>query len=156
VVPRIKNLCTKVGIKNINYLTYEEIRGNIKVFLEDFLIKIIILAQYYQKKTISVNIVYMAAEEYLLLSEDKMNTCKGIPKKFTTCLEFPKAPFLRLIKEILNDLGVSFAVQPKAAVLIQYYVERHILYLLKGARYIMLNSHRETIFPKDIKLTKTV
>lgn len=154
--PRIKNLCNKVGIKNINSLVYEEMRGVIKVFLEDFLERILIITKYYQKKTITVNSVYLATEEYLLLA-DKIPKCEDLNKKFKACLEFPKSPFLALIKEISNDFGVdNIAVQQKAAELIQYYTERYAFKILKDAKLFMLNAKRDTLYPKDIKFIKKV
>ena len=33
---RIKQICLKTGIKTVNFLTYDEIRGILKVFVEHF------------------------------------------------------------------------------------------------------------------------
>lgn len=157
VTTRLKKLCSKAGFKSVNSLVPEEMRGIAKVFLEKFLERIAIITLYYKKKTISLNNVYQATENYLLLGKKDIPKCKDIDTKIKICLEFPKAPFKRLIKEILQDLGhFEMKIETRAADLIQYYTERHLLKALQGAKIASTNAKRETLYPRDLKSVEKI
>jgi len=166
VKSRIKNMCTKVGIKNVNRLVYEEIRGILKVFLEELLEKILAVTLFYKRKTVSVNDVYMVMETHLLLKKKKIPHCKET-KKMEICLEFARTPFHRYVREIcLDHLQYSkymkkshiqvMRFQQEAFDLIQYSMEKYLLKLLYEGKLIAMNAKRETLYPKDLKLAKSV
>lgn len=166
VKPRIKNMCTKVGIKNVNSLIYEEIRGILKVFLEELLEKILTVTRFYKRKTVSVNDVYLVMEKHLLLTKKKIPHCKET-KKIEICLEFAKAPFHRFVREICLDILQyskymkmsdipEMRFEEEAFDLIQYSMERYLLKLLYEGKLIASNAHRDTLYPKDLQLVKTI
>ena len=163
---RIKKMSKKANIKSLNSLIYEEIRGQTKVFLEEFLRRIITVTQYYDKQTISVNHIYMAADSFLLIGKNKIPKCKELNNKMEICLEFPKTSFKKLLKQMVDDekyrkpktLHTSkfsyenVIIGDDASQLIQYYTEQYMLKILSKARIVMLNAKRQTLYPKDIKI----
>jgi histone H4 len=153
VKSRIHNICNKVGIKRVSGLIYEEIRGIAKIFLEDFLRQIITITEYYRRRTVSINDIYMATENHLLLNEKKIPKCKNT-KKMQICLEFACAPFERLIREIGADFRTDLRFEEEAFKLIQYYTEQYLLKLLYDASLIMKTAHRETLQPKDLQVVR--
>lgn len=166
VKPRIKNMCRKVGIQNVNSLVYEEVRGNLKVFLEELLEKILAVTLFYKRKTVGVNDVYLVMEKHLLLKKKKIPHCKE-GKKIEVCLEFARSPFHRFVREIclehlqyspytkIHDIQVM-RFEEEAFDLIQYSMERYLLKLLYEGKLIALNAKRETLYPKDLKLAKSL
>lgn len=166
VKSRIKSMCKKVGIQNVNSLIYEEVRGILKVFLEELLEKILTVTQFYKRKTVSVNDVYLVMEKHLLLMKKKIPHCKE-SKKIQICLEFARAPFHRYVREIsLDHLQYSkymkksdipvMRFEQEAFDLIQYSMERYLLKLLYEGKLIASNAHRDTLYPKDLQLAKTI
>jgi histone H3/H4 len=165
VKPRIKNLCTKAGIKQVNSLVYEEIRGITKVFLEEYLEKILKVLDFYKKTTISVNHVQLVSQRHLLLKSNTIPKCKK-SKKIQICLEFSKAPFHRLLQEIAKDIvqynsifrfslySNTIRFEQEAYDLIQYYTEQYLLHLLRDAHMVMISAKRDTVFPKDLQLVQ--
>ena len=166
VKPRIKNLCTKAGIKQVNSLIYEEVRGITKVFLEEYLEKILKVLDYYNKTTVSVNHVQLVSKRHMLLYTKKIPKCKD-SKKIQICLEFSKAPFHRLLQEIAKDIvkydGIfrfsslyskNIRFEQEAYDLIQYYTEQYLLHLLRDAHMVMITAKRDTVYPKDLKLVR--
>lgn len=157
VTSRLKKLCSKAGFKSTHSLVPEEMRQITRVFLEEFLEKIVIITLYYKKKTITLNNVYLSTENYLLLGMKDIPKCKDIDKKMKTCLEFPKAPFKRLLIEILQGLGYyDIKIEKIAVELIQYYTERYLLKILQQAKLVTIHAKRETLYPKDLQLVKGI
>lgn len=149
---RIKQICLKVGIKTVNFLSYDEIRGILKVFVENFLEKILIITKYYERNTVNENDVQMARENHLLLTHKKLLKCKKT-KKFQICLEFPKGSFEKFIREISHDTDPSIKRFEKRALhLIQYYAEQYLLKVLNAARKTMAHAKRSTLQPRDLKV----
>jgi len=163
---RIKKICKKVGIKNVNSLVPEEVRGEMNKFLEQFLRRIITVTQYFDKQTISVNHIYLATNNFLLLGDKKIPRCNDNKKKI--CLEFSKSSFKGLIKQTINDeqygkpkdilKNSKFSynnpvIGDDASQLIQYYTEQYITKILEEAKLVMKNSGRHTLYPRDIQLT---
>lgn len=149
---RIKQICSKVGIKTVNHLTYEEIRGILKVFVENFLEKILIITKYYERDTVTVSDVQMATENHLILSHKKIPKCKNI-NKIQVCLEFPKGSFEKFIREISHDTDPGIKrFEERALQFIQYFAEQYLLKILKAGRRTMVHAKRSTLQPKDLKL----
>jgi histone H3/H4 len=149
---RIKQICSKAGIKTVNHLVYEEIRGILKVFVENFLEKILILTKYYERDTVTVNDVQMAEENHLILSHKKIPKCKNT-NKIQICLEFPKPSFEKFIREISHDTDPTIkGFEKRALDIIQYYTEQYLLKILKAGRKAMAHAKRNSLQPRDLKL----
>ena len=166
VKSRIKNMCTKVGIQNVNSLVYEEVRGTLKVFLEQLLEKILTVTRFYKRKTVTMSDVYLVMEKHLLLLKKKIPHCKET-KKIQICLEFARSPFHRFVREISLDLLQYSKYMKKSDIpvmrfeqeafdLIQYSTERYLLKLLYEGKLIASGAHRDTLYPKDLELARTI
>jgi histone H3/H4 len=149
---RIKQICSKVDIKTVNFLTYDEIRGILKVFVENFLEKILIITKYYERNIVTVNDVQMARENHLLFTREKIPKCKNI-KKNQICLEFPKGSFEKFIREISHDTDPTIKrFEESALYFIQYYAEQYLLKVLKAGRKVMTHAKRSSLQPRDLTL----
>ena len=164
VESRIKAISKTVGIPKLNKLVYEEVRGDMKVFLEELLEKTLQITRYYKRKTVTVNDVYMVMVKHLLLETKKIPSCKN-KKGIQICFHFAKAPFHRYVREICTDLstypmytilgeGTHFRFEKEALDLIQYASEKYLLKLMYEAKLIALAAKRDTLYPKDLKLAK--
>jgi histone H3/H4 len=128
---------------------YEEIRVVANNFLTDFIRRVIIITEYHRRKTVSINDIYEAATNYLLITEKKIPKCKE-KATIDMCLEFAQVTFQRIVRQIAHDFNSDTRFEKNALVLIQYYTEQYLLKLLYDARLVMQNSRRQTLQPKDI------
>lgn len=152
---QIRILCEKAGIPRISGLVYEEVRGKAQEFLRDLLRRVVILTQYYYKKTVSVNEVLMADEaQPVFLIQKKLPKCVKDVSKLQVCLVFANAPFERLIQEIAADFAVDLRFEAEALILLQYTTEQYLLKLLHDARVVMLNCKRTTLMPRDLQVVR--
>jgi histone H3/H4 len=153
--PAIHRLTQRVGIPRVSGLLYEEVRGILLVFLEEFLSRVFTHTDHERKKTISVNHVYAAMyPSKVLLTKKELGACVPKSKIPQICLSIPKAPFQRLIRDIVASFRADMRMQQEAALLIQYYTEMFLLKVLALAFLMAKQAERETVQPKDIQLAR--
>eukprot|EP00758_Cryptobia_borreli_P001912 Tbor_TRINITY_DN2635_c0_g1::TRINITY_DN2635_c0_g1_i1::g.17984::m.17984/K11253/H3; histone H3 len=72
----------------------------------------------------------------------------------TTQLLIRKAPFVRLIKELLNKTKESMRLSPSASEAIQEATEAYMVSLLSDANLCSIHAKRVTIMPRDLRLAR--
>jgi histone H3/H4 len=138
----------EMNILNISELTYEELRGVLKVNLEELLHKINVLLHYKEKKTICINDVITVMDEKILWNDTKLQKC--IKGKNTNCLYFPITPFKDLIRLTIQEQGNNYQMKTGVSIIIQYYIEHKIKTLLQKVNLVINNKNKKTLYPKDI------
>lgn len=63
-----------------------------------------------------------------------------------------KAPFRRLVREIVSNLKESFRMSPTCVEALQESTELYVTSVLADANLCTLHANRVTIYPKDIQL----
>ena len=73
-------------------------------------------------------------------------------------LLIPKAPFSRLVKEIMTDVcsRSDFRIRKTAMEALQEASEAYIVEALDDANKIAIHSKRVTIFPKDVQIVQAL
>lgn len=177
--PVIKRLAQKAGVKSISGLVYEEVRGILNRNLSHVLQKLAIIVRGTNRVIISASDVketfrFLGMTVYATGEEGDMKTCEGFQhaatkKKLTRgevsvkairfyqkqhdCLYIPNAPFMRLIKEIMQEHGFSELKWSADAVgLLQVMVETYLVKLFEDAILCTVHAKRQTLYPKDIQL----
>jgi histone H3/H4 len=153
--PALQRLCHRVGIPRVSGVLYEELRGNLLVFLEEYLARVVTFTEHERKQTISVNHAYAGMwPTKVLLTTKELDACKPKSKIPQICVTFPKAPFLRLVRGVVAQYKPDLRIQHEASIIIQYYAEMFLLKLLAVAFKMALQAQRETVQPKDIQLAR--
>ena len=149
--PALLRLAHRAGIVRFSGISYEESRGILLVFLEEFLMRVATHTEHERKSTVSVNHVYASMWPKVILTTKDLHECKTKSKHVQTCTTFPKAPFERLVRAVIAEYKPDLRLQHEAALLIQYYAE---MYLLKvyglALKMAMHDNHRLTVEPKDL------
>lgn len=148
--------CKRAGIPRVSGICYEEMRGIIKHFMEDFLGKIVVHTDHARRKTISVNDVYASMGVKVFLNKKDLKRCKEDFKKGQICVSFSKIPFYRNVKLVLKDIKPDLRVEEEAKILIQYYVEMFLLKLLATSRILMISQKQLTLYPRDLQYSQRV
>jgi len=148
--PSISRMIKEFNIQHINHLVYEEIRGELKVKLEELLYKVHILLQYKKKKTITLNDIYFLMDKPKLFLKDK-NLEKCIKGNNIECLYFQKTPFRDLIYLTLQDENYPYRMNHGVSILIQYYLETYLKDIIKKTYILLQSKNKKTLLPRDIK-----
>jgi len=77
-------------------------------------------------------------------------------QKQTTCHNFSKVPFERLIREVAQDFKTDLQFAPEAVDMIQSDAEAYLLDLLQSAAYIVIAAKRRRLQPKDIQTARRI
>ena len=124
-------------------------------FLLEFLQRVVVHTEHERLHTISVNHVYASMwPNKVILTTTEMKECKKKSKDIQTCLTFPLAPFLRLVRSIVAQYQNNMRIGHEASLLIQYYSEMYLLKLLAMAKKEALHAHRLTVEPRDLFLAR--
>lgn len=70
----------------------------------------------------------------------------------TTNLLIPMAPFYRLCREILNDIGLDYKIKNEAVLALQTASEDYLVGVLSDANSCAIHAKRVTLTPKDMQL----
>ncbi len=77
-------------------------------------------------------------------------------QKFSNCLIFPKYPFERLTRSIIEDYKKDIKISKKVFIVLQYYIEQYLINLLSQANLLAIHSGHVKLLPTDIDLVKTI
>ena len=153
--PALLRLAHRMGIVRMSGLCYEECRGTLMEFLQEFLQRVVIHTEHERLHTISVNHVYASMwPNKVILTTTEIKECKKKSKDIQTCLTFPLAPFLRLVRSIVTQHKSDMRIGHEASLLIQYYSEMYLLKLLAMAKIDALHAQRLTVEPRDLQLAR--
>lgn len=150
---RMKKICNILKIPRVAELCYEHIRGSIKVFLENMIMRIIHVAAFFQKNLVTLNMIYSATERYDILPSAKIKSCFQKPLS-SPCYVFPKYPFERFIREIFQDEGSKLQFDKHSLPCIQMITEHYLRHILRNARLVMLQAKRKTLYPSDLMVVE--
>ena len=90
-------------------------------------------------------------------SRDKLRWLRDIRKhQKTTNLLIPKAPFYRLVRELIADINPYYRVQANAVMALHESSESFLTKLFEFTNYIAIHAHRVTVMPKDIHLLRKI
>lgn len=67
-----------------------------------------------------------------------------------------KLPFQRLVREILQDTGKDWLVQPVAMLALQEAAEAYLVKLFEDTNLCAIHAKRVTIEPKDLRLARRI
>jgi histone H3/H4 len=150
---RMKAVSTELKIPRVSELCYEYLRGEIKVFLEKLIQRIIHVMAYFKQKTVTMNVIYAATEKYYPIP--KLKSCfhqHGNPP----CLVFPKSPFQRFIREIVQDEEAKLRFEKDSLISLQLLTEHYLRHFLQNGRRIMQLTKRKTLYPKDLMVVEKI
>jgi len=87
-----------------------------------------------------------------------MKALKEIRKyQKSTALLLPKAPFHRLVKEIVSDMMKGpYRWQAVAMLALQHAAEDHLVSVFQDANLCAIHANRQTIKPRDIQLARRI
>ena len=89
--------------------------------------------------------------------KDKLRWLKDMRKlQKTTELLMKKAPFQRLVRELLQEINTEYRIQGNAVMALHEAAEAFLLRLFEFANYIAIHCKRITIMPKDIHLLRKI
>jgi len=77
-------------------------------------------------------------------------------QKSSNCLIFPKHPFERFTRSIIEDYNKDIKISKKVFIVLQYYIEQFLLNLLSHANLLAIHSGHVKLLPTDIDFIKTI
>ena len=90
-------------------------------------------------------------------SRDKLKWLRDIRKlQKSTNLLIPKAPFYRLVREVIADINPNYRVQANAVMALHESSESFLLKMFEFSNYIAIHAKRVTLMPKDIHLLRKI
>lgn len=181
--PAILRLAHRSGIKRLSGLVYEEMRGVIKIFVEDLVKNSIIVTEHAKRKTVT-------KEDFLAAMESKnlqvvvgfkeegetFDRCNPLPEEerptdkkeepviseikyqqeHSDCLIFPRVSFGRFVREVAQDFGDDFRFSAKYLDLVQMSTENYAVEIFSNANLAALHADRQSVNPKDIQLARRI
>lgn len=149
--PGFLRILREFDIQNVNHLVYEELRGELKVKLEELIYKLDILLKYRKKKTISINdVMFLIDDPKLFLKDFNLEKCKK--GETIECLYFQKTPFKQLIQLIIQYMNYEYHMKKGVPILIQYYIETFLKDILRKSKIMIHNRKKKTLLPRDIRV----
>ena len=178
----IQRLGYKAGVRSMSGFVHDEVRGIIKIFLENVIKRAVALTEYYQKKTMSEGFISAALMDSgwggrWIKSGSKVKTCKTNSKKKkeqrapkgtgaveairfyqnqSNCLLIPQASFGRVIREVGQDYAINLRYTKGSQELLQFATEQYIVGLLEDAQLSAIHAKRLAIIPADIALARRI
>ena len=176
--PALLQLAHKAGVKSLSGLMYEELRGVMRIFVEDLVGKGLIYAGHAGRKTITPTDVGEALKllgRRMYATDKDRSRCKAYEpakgpdgtvlrkakpgaraisamrhaQKQAGCLHIPKAAFERVAREQGN---VQWSAE--AMTTAQEATEAYLVDLLADANLAAIHAKRTTVAPKDLQLVR--
>jgi histone H2A len=77
-------------------------------------------------------------------------------QKGSRCVYFARAPFEKLVKDILSDFKEDSRVSKAATNALQYYIESYLIDILRDANHLAVYNKRQRVFGKDIDFIQSL
>jgi len=182
--PAIQRLAHTAGVKKLSGLIYEEVRGVLKVYLENVIRAAVTYTEHARRKTVTVADVAAALSRHgrpILIGDTALATkaCKvkktsgsgGAGKsrpgtsalakiryyqKQSQCLHIPFAPFERVVREIAQDFKTDLRFQKEAVLTLQHATEQYLIGLFEDSNLSAIHAKRTGIMPKDVQLARRI
>jgi histone H3/H4 len=163
--PSIVRMARRAGVKSLNGLAYDEVRGHMFYMLDKWISNIVNYTSYNRKKTIDVNAVTAGIPHKYFSKPVSKSLCK--PKKYKVniadneikyyqelsgCLMIPKLIFSRVVKSLIQYYNTELRVSRDAMVLIQHCAENCVINMLNHANKNAIHAGRIGVKPSDINL----
>ena len=167
--PGIRRLARRAGVIRVGGLMYNEMRGMIKVHVENVVRLAVIFMQYRERRTLSHGDVKEALKRlempvWGVTGKEKANT-SGVKKtakktkarrgsmalkevrkyQKSESLLLSRAPIERLIRTTMHDFTSDVRVEPKALSLIQVSVENLITNIFRKSQLAALHGGRKGV-----------
>lgn len=180
--PVLMRMAHRAGVKNINGLVYEELRGILGIYLEEQLNRTITIAQHNDKKILKVDDLVTGSKVASILNYDASNSklvggssdsnnvkTKRRNKPGTVALRdikkqqkkidliIPKEPFKRLVIDISKNIkffNIKFSKEFLDG--LQILTEDYLIVLLQDTDLVAIHAGRQTITPKDLQLVREI
>lgn len=176
--PAIQRLAYTAGVTSMSGIIFEEIRGVLKVEMENILSKAATILSYLRKVTIDEYIITSCISPKMWSIDPKAKSCgskRKSPSKSrrkkkspglealskvrfyqsrSDCLNIPMLPFARLAKEIVQDFMSDVRFSKKALIILQYSMENYLVRIFKKALMLAIHANRKRIEPKDINFAR--
>lgn len=72
-------------------------------------------------------------------------------QNMSNCLTFPKFPFERIVRNIINNYNENMKISKDVFIILQYYIEHYIIDLFKKANLAAIHSGRVKLMLTDIE-----
>jgi len=179
--PVIARLAHRGGVRRLQSYVYEEIRGVMKVTMENILRAAVAFAMHNKVKTLKVEHLRSAlslVNRYMAigLTKDGKNVknCKPLPKDERTkdkeviedeiryqqensdCLVIARISFSRLTREIAQDFMMDLRFTKQFIDTFQFCVEHHITHIFRLATLCATHAHRSVVKTSDIQLVRRI
>ena len=182
--PAIKRLGFVGGVKSMSGLIYEETRGILTIKMENVLRDAITYTEHVRKKTVNEAAIAAALDIKIWSDDIKSITCKKLPPKKTNpdpnaqkkkakkgaralreirfhqkhsdCLNIPREPFQRLVREISQDFKTDLLFSKNSFLLLQYSMENYLVKLFEDANLAAIHAGRQMIMPKDLQFARRI
>lgn len=182
----ISRLAHKAGVKSMSSLVFEEVRGIMKVRMEDIISKAVVVTEHSDRKTVMVGDIIEAIHvlgfkkvlggegEGLQLKRCETYESKKKPTSRKTkrgdgaikeirfyqsqsdCVYIAIAAFERLTKEIAEDYKDDLRWSSDALAYLQLFIETYLVELFEDANLCAIHAHRTSIKPKDLQLARRI
>lgn len=168
--PVIKRLAQKAGVKSMSSLVYSEVRTILNKRLGEVLQNLAKIVRSGDRAVVTASDVketlqFMGNTVYATGKEGDMKKCAGhtssngkgalnavrFYQKQHDCLYIPHTSFLRVVKEVMQDID-EVKWSPDAVGLLQVIMETFLVELFQDALLCAIHAKRETLYPKDILL----
>jgi histone H3/H4 len=77
-------------------------------------------------------------------------------QRYGNCLIFPKYPFERFTRSIIEDHKKNIKISKNVFIVLQYYIEQFLINLLTHANLLAIHSGHIKLLPTDIDLVRTI
>lgn len=157
----IQALASRAGIVRTADAFRQEVREQIRGFLEDILRKAINVMKLDGVKTLStkhieLNLPVSMFSEKLTIKRcgprkaKKSNAEKDV-KHYQSCndLIFRRLSFAKFVREIANDIEHGLRISANALILLQHYIEARVTKLMEAARHLAASAKRKTVYGAD-------
>ena len=174
--PGIRRLARRAGVIRVGGLMYDEMRGMIKVHIENVVRLAVIFMQYRERRTLSHGDVKEALKRlempvWGVTGKEKANTSgvKRTAKKTkarrgsvalkevkqyqkSESLLLSRAPIERLIRTTMKDFTADGRIEPKALSLIQVSVENLITNIFRKSQLAAIHGGRKGVRPLNAQI----
>lgn len=183
--PAIKRLLMRGGAERVSGLMYEEMRGVIKVRMENVVRDAVTFTEHARRKTVQVGDMQAAIEQvedgFSAIAPQHLSKCTDRPshkkqgsehrfkpgtaaikevayqRKNEECLSFAKTNFKRVMMEIAQDYKTDLRWQSGVAAVLQQYIESYVVGLASEAALMARREDgRTTIMPKDVQMVRRI
>lgn len=166
----LQRLAYKAGVKMMSGLMYEELRGVMRMFLENKLRGAIAVTEHHGRKTVMRGDLVASTKGNAILNYKgdsklvggaksapgtvSLRKIRGFQKSVMYLIQ--RAPFQRLVREIGQEFKMNLRYDSLFMDALQTLTEAYLVDLLKDTNLLAIHAHRTTIQPRDLQLARRI